>query len=293
MMSSTDPAASQRAKRQRRAGDRRFLAAAIAAAAGMIACAFLLGLAIATTADMLRHFAIDSTFDDRVPYPMFWGPGTLGYLWTLGFVGLAAGSSAASHLLDAYRGGELQPRILASLAACAVAVAVVVNAPTWLDPLQVGVNLDPVFHEDTPWDAFEWIAYYADIWFPILISVIAGLVVAFSIRHYGRLRRQIADRNRLLAEGRRTTGAITAASVRTTTNDQGQRSTVGVEVTVKFTDHHGVHRWVTRFSRGRSAMPATGFMAVLFDPLRPSLDHLIFVSFHRDPTPAEWIGPEL
>ncbi|MFC3491085.1 hypothetical protein [Glycomyces rhizosphaerae] len=292
-MSTTDPAASQRAKRQRRAGDRRFLRGAIAAAAGMVAFAFLFGLGIATTVDMLRHFAIDSTFDDRLPYPMFWGPGTLGFLWILGLGGLIAGSSAASHLLDAYRGGELQPRILASLAAGAVAVAVVVDAPTWLDPLEVGVTLDPVFHEDTPWGAAEWIAYYADRWFPALALVIAGLVVAFSIRHYRRLRRQIADRNRLLREGRRTMGTITDAAQRTTTNDQGQRSVVGVEVTVKFTDDRGVDRWVIRFSRGRSALPGRGFAAVLFDPLRPSVDDLIFVSFYPDPTPAEWIGPEI
>jgi MFS family permease len=288
-----DPSASRRAKRQRRAGDRRFLAAAIAVAAVMVACAFLLGLAIATTADMLRHFSIDSSFDDREPFPMFWGVGTIGYLWILGTFGLVVGSTMAAHLIDVYRGGEQQPRILASLAACAVAVAVVVDAPTWLAPLAVGVNLDPVFHEDTPWNAFEWIAYYADLWLPTLVVVIAGLVVAYSVRHYRRLRRQLSDRDRLLAEGRRTGGVVTGVTVRTTVNDQGQRSVVGADVTVMFIDVHGVERWVTRFSSDRSAMPGTGFAEVLFDPLRPGDQDLIFVSFHPEPAPAEWIGPEI
>ncbi|GAA2139816.1 hypothetical protein [Glycomyces algeriensis] len=292
-MSTMDPADVQRAKRRQREGDRRFLAWAIAAAMLMTGCAALFGLAVATTANMLRHSIIDSVFDERLPFPTFWGPGTLGYLWSIGMIGTLIGSIAASSLLDSYRGGEQQPRILASLATCAAAVAVVANAPTWLDPLEVGVAADPVFHEDEAWSVFGWIAYYADIWLPGLAVAIAGLVVAHAIRHYGRLRLQIADRGRLLMEGRCTKGAVTAMVLRTATNDQGQRSIAGTEVTVRFTDAHGVERWVTRFSRGRTGLPARGFAEVLFDPVRPGDDHLVFVAFHSDPAPPEWIGPEL
>ncbi len=292
-MSTMDPIASQRAKRRRRAGDRRFLAAAIAGTAAMVAGAFMFGLAVATTAEMLRHFSIGSYFDERVPYPTFWGVGTIGYLWTVGFSGLVLGSSVATHLFDAYRGGEKQPRMLAPLAVCAVALAVVVDSPTWLGPLDVGVNRDPVFHEDTTWSALEWIAYYADRWFPAVVVVIAGLVVVLSVRHNRRLRLQLAERDRLLAEGRRARGVVTGVTVRTTVNDQGQRSVVGADVTVRFADDHGVQRWVTRFSKDRSAMPGTGFVEVLFDPLRPGDQDRIFVSLYPGPAPAEWIGPTL
>jgi hypothetical protein len=292
-MSTMDPAEVQRAKRRQREGDPRFLAWAIAVAAVMTGCAAMFGLAIAATADMMRHSIIDSVFDDRLPLPMFWGPGTLGYLWSVGMIGTLAGSIVASWLLDMYRGGEQQPRILASLATCAAAVAIVANAPTWLDPLEVGVEVDPVFHEDEPWSIFGWIAYYAEIWLPVLALAIAGLVVAHAIQHYGRLRRQIADRGRMLAEGRRTKGAVTEMVLRTATNDQGQRSITGTEVTVRFSDAHGVERWVTRVSRGRTGLPARGFAEVLFDPRRPGDDHLIFVAFHPDPDPPEWIGAEL
>lgn len=290
-MSTTDPNDALRAKRLRRTGDPRFLVAAIAVSAVVAVSAVLLGLAIAATAEMLRHFAIDSTFDDRVPFPTFWGHGTLGYLWTLGTAGTLTGSIAVSSLFGAYRGGEQQPRLLASLTACAIATAVMADAPTWLEPLQVGIKLDPEFHEDTPWSVFGWIAYYADIWFPGIVLLIAVLVVAHSIRHYRRLRSQIADRERLFVDGRRTKGVVTGVALRTTVNDQGQRSILGSEVTVKFTDHLGVERWVMRFNRGRAAIPA--FPEVLFDPVRPGDDDLIFVSFHPDPTPPDWIGTPL
>lgn len=289
-MSTIDPADAQRTKRLQRAGDRRFLAWAVVVGAVMAAGAFLLGLAIASTADLLRHFTIDSTFDDRVPYPMFWGAATLGILWSLGMAGTLIGSMTGTWLIDTYRGGEQQPRILTSLAACAVAAAVVLDAPTWLAPLEVGVERDPVFHEDKPWSVFGWAAYYADLWVPGLAVVIAGLVVAYAIQHYRALRHQIADRSRLLREGRRTRGAVTGVKLRTTTNDQGQRSIVGADVTVRFTDAHGAERWVVRFSRGRASIPSIGFAQVLFDPQRPGEDELIFVSFHPDPTPPEWIG---
>jgi hypothetical protein len=293
MMSTIDPAAARRERRARRAGDRRVLAGALCGATVMTACAVLLGLAVGETADLLRDSAINSSFDEREPYPVFWGIGTIGLLWTLGAFGTMLGSLAATALLDAYHGGEPQPRILPPVAVGAVAIAVAANAPTWLDPLAVGIRLDPVFHEDEPWGPFAWIAYWADLWVPALALAIAGLVVAYAERHRRRLRRLLADRDRLLADGRRTRGVITDAAFRTAVNDQGQRSVVGVEVTVKYSDDHGVERWVSRFSHDRTAMPATGFADVLFDPVRPGVDRLVFVAFHRDPDPADWIGPAI
>jgi hypothetical protein len=292
-MSTVDPADAKRSLRRQRNGDQRYLAGAIACAAGLVAGAFLLGLAFAETAEMMRHSIIDSTFDDRDPYPLYWGVGTFSYLWIGGISGVIAGGSTATWLLDQYRGGERQPRTLAVLGVCTVAIAVVANSMTWLEPLAVGTSVDPVFHEDTAWGAPAWIAYYADLWFPALAIAVAGLVALHAVRHHRRLRHQIADRDRLLAQGRRTRGAVTGAAFRTTTNDQGQRSTVGVEVTVTFTDDREVRRWVSRFAHGRKAMPVTGFAEVLFDPDRPGADELIFVALDPDPSPPEWIGPEI
>lgn len=290
-MSTIDPVAARRATRLRRAGDRRFLAAATACAAVVAVCAFLLGLGIAEIANMLRHSMIDSVFDDRTPMPTFWGIGTIGYLWALGPIGTIAGSAAAAWLLDAYRGGEPQPPMLAPIATCAVAVAVVLNARTWLAPLEVGVRLDPVFHEDEGWGVFGWIAYYADLWFPALVAVVAVLVVVFAIGHRRRLRRQLADRDRLLVTGRRVKGTVTEVAVRTAANDQGHLSVVGAKVTVKFSDDQGSERWVTRSSRDRNTISGTA--EVLFDPRRPGDDSLIFVALLRDPLPADWLGTSI
>jgi hypothetical protein len=120
--------------------------------------------------------------------------------------------------------------------------------------------------------------------------VIAALVTGYAIKYNRRLRRQIADRNRLLTEGRKVPGAITDVSIRTSQNDQGHRSVVGADVVVKFTDLQGTDRWVTRRAENRSAIPTSDTALVLFDPLRPEADDLIFVAFEPDPLPSDWIG---
>jgi hypothetical protein len=59
---------------------------------------------------------------------------------------------------------------------------------------------------------------------------------------------------------------------------------------VKFTDANGTDRWVKRRSTNRSAMPGPGVAMVLFDPLQPGDEDLIFVAFTAEPTPPDWIG---
>ncbi|WP_426247349.1 hypothetical protein [Nocardioides sp. LHG3406-4] len=65
---------------------------------------------------------------------------------------------------------------------------------------------------------------------------------------------------------------------------------VGADVVVKYADIQGVERWVTRRTRDHASMPGDGRVQVLFDPLQPDRDDLVFVSFHRDPHPTEWVG---
>ncbi len=121
--------------------------------------------------------------------------------------------------------------------------------------------------------------------------VIAALTTAYAVRHNRRLRTQIADRNRLLTAGRRIDGTITNVAVQTSKNDQGQTRVVGAEVIVKFTDLHGTERWFTRRTTSRSEIPSsTTGVQVLFDPLHPEDDDLIFVAFYPDPRPGDWIG---
>lgn len=266
------------------------LVGAIIGAVAQAVCAFVLGRGIGALVEVLRHTFTDSVFDERVPYPTYWGPATIGILLVVGGIGMVVAAGVTWSLVDRYRGGEKRPALLAPLGVSAVAAGVVVDSRSWIKPLEVGTKVDTAFHTDESWSVFGWIAYYADIWFPALLVVIAVLFVVFGIKHNRRLKQQIADRTRLLTEGRRVEGEITEVTIRTSQNDQGQRTIVGADIVVKFADAHGTDRWVTRRSNDRSAMPGTGYAEVLFDPMRASEEDLIFVAFHRDPAPGDWIG---
>ncbi|WP_344177477.1 hypothetical protein [Kribbella lupini] len=287
-----DPVAARRAQRLSRQGQPKFLAGAIVAGIAQLGAAFCCGLAIGTMVDLLRSGVIDSSFADNDPAvdSGFLGLATLPVLLVVGVFGLMLTGGVTRHLIAAYTGGEKQPIRQTPVVVLAVAAGVLADTTTWTTPLQVGTKVDPVFHEDESWSAFGWVMYRADVWLPALLLVIAALVTVYAIKHNRRLRRQIADRNRLLTEGRKVTGAITDLSIRTSQNDQGQRSVVGADVVVKFTDLQGTDRWVTRRAENRSAIPTADTALVLFDPLHPEADDLVFVAFQPDPLPGDWIG---
>ncbi|MEV6413188.1 hypothetical protein [Kribbella sp. NPDC051718] len=289
-MSTVDPAAERRAKQQRYVGQPGMLVAAVVFAVVQVGCAAVLGLGIGAMADFIRHSIIDSVFDDRDVFPDFWGPATMGIALTVGIIGTIAAAGLSSMFLQRYRGGEKQPSVLAPIGLVAVAVAVTIHAQSWTEPLEVGTQIDPSFHTDEDWGVFSWIAYYADIWLPALLIVIAVLVVWYAIKYNRRLRLQIANRNRLLTQGRRVAGTITQVTVVTSQNSEGHKTTVGADIVVKFTDANGTDRWVKRRSTNRSAMPGPGVALVLFDPLQPGDENSIFVAFTADPTPPDWIG---
>jgi hypothetical protein len=285
-----DPAAVRRAKQERYVGRPGVLVGAVVFAVLQVACAGVLGVGIGVMADFVRHSIIDSVFDDREVFPSFWGPATMVILLVVGTFGLMAAAVVSSMMMQRYRGGEKQPSILAPVGAVAVAIAVTIHAQTWTEPLDVGTQIDPAFQTNEDWGVFSWIAYYANIWVPALLIAIAALVVRYAIKRNRRLRLQIANRNRLLTEGRRVVGTITEVTVVTSQDSDGHRTTVGADITVKFTDANGTDRWVKRRSTDRSAMPGPGVAMVLFDPLQPGDEDLIFVAFTADPTPTDWIG---
>lgn len=292
-MSTVDPIAARRAKRQQRTGRPGFLVGAIIGGVAQLGAAVCLGLAIGVMVEMLRSDVTNSFFadDDPVMEDGFLGLATMPVLFTVGTFGLVVISAITRYLIGAYRGGEKQPILQTPATVWAVAAGVFLSARSWKAPNDVGMKIDPVFHEDKSWSTFGWIMYRADIWLPALAVVIAVLTTLYAVKHNRRLRAQIADRNRLLTAGRKVPGQITNIAVRTSQNDEGQRSVVGAEVVVKFTDLQGTERWVTRQARNRSAMPTTtDAVLVLFDPQRPEADDLIFVSFTPDPLPGDWIG---
>ncbi|MET7281146.1 hypothetical protein ABZS29_23110 [Kribbella sp. NPDC005582] len=292
-MSTVDPIVARRAKRLSRAGRPGLLVGAIIAGVAQLGAALCTGLAIGSIVDLLRDGLINSVFADNEPGTKgFLGLGTIPVLFIVGTFGLIVAAATAHYLLDLYRGGEKQLMLRTPAVLWAVALGLFLDSRSWTDPLAVGTAVDPVFHEDDDtWGTFTWVMYRADIWLPVLAVVIAALTTVYAIRHNRRLSTQIADRNRLLAAGRTVTGTITNIDVRTSQNDQGHRSVVGADVIVKFTDLQGTDRWVTRRTTNRSEIPtATTATQVLFDPLHPEDDNLIFVAFYADPRPGDWIG---
>jgi hypothetical protein len=290
-VSTVDPIAARRAKRVQRAGRPGFLIGALIAGVVQVLAACCLGLGISMGIEGFRLSILDSIFADNDPVgDGFLGVATIPVVAVMGTFGLIVSGLTCSHLLDVYRGGEKRPVLMGPITLWVITAGIFLDSRGWTDPLSVGEQLDPVFHEDHGWSSFGWVMYYAEIWLPALFVVIALLATLYAVKHNARLRKQIAERNRLLAEGRKVTGQITDVTVRTTTNDQGQRSTVGAQVIVKFTDLQGTDRWVTRHVQGREAVPSMGEALVLFDPLRPDAVDAIFVAFVPDPLPGDWIG---
>jgi hypothetical protein len=290
-MGVTDPVVARRERRRRFEGRPALRVSAIGAAALAVVCAAALGVAVGELAEDFRHSVIDSVFDDRESGPTFWGAGTLAYLWMLGTFGLLASTALANWSVRAYRGGERPPVVLVPVLFAVVAAVVTEGATKWLQPLDVGTRVDPVFHKDVPWNAGAWVAYAADVWFPVVVIIVAAAVIVGAVLHNRQLRAQRMLRTRLLKDGRQAPGTMTHVTPRTATNDVGQRSVIGATVDVRFTDDDGVERLVSRYTTERTLTPGMGGVEVLYDPLDPADERSIFIAFVSDPLPSEWVGP--
>jgi hypothetical protein len=288
-MSATDPVVARRERIRRFEGRPALLVSAIGAAALAVACAAALGIMIGDLAEDIRHSVIDSVFDDRESGPTFWGLGTPAYLWILGTFGLLGSTALANWSIRAYRGGERPPAVLVPVLFAVVAATVAASAARWLEPLAVGTRVDPVFHKDLPWNAGAWVAYAADVWFPVVVIIVAVLVIVGAVVRSRRLRAQRMRRTRLLKDGRRAPGTMTHVAPRTATNDVGQRTVIGATVDVLFVDDEGAERRVSRYTTERNLTP--GRVEVLYDPLDPADERSTFLAFVRDPLPSEWVGP--
>ncbi|GAA0612030.1 hypothetical protein HPO96_22500 [Kribbella sandramycini] len=287
-MSTIDPSAARRLKRQQYAGRPGVLIAAVIATAAQVGFAVATGLGIGAFAETMRHTFLDAGYDITEPWPRFFGPATMGILLAAGAVGLCVSGLIAATLIDRYRGGEKTIALLSPLAFSATAAGVVISSRNWAEPT-LEEPLLPGMEESVA--GGNWIGENAQYWVPALAVLVAVLVVLWSIRYNRRLRSQITERTRLLESGRQVPGAITSVTIRTTSDEQGRKSVTGADLVIKFSDLQGTERWVTRRTSNRSEIPGVGgFATVLFDPLKPGADESIFVTFQSDPAPGDWIG---
>ncbi len=127
--------------------------------------------------------------------------------------------------------------------------------------------VDPTFGHDETWGIGTWIWYTSVWWLPGLLTVVTALaLVAGGATRVGRGNRR-ARLTDVMANGRRTTGEVTAISGGTTPD----ASRTLLRWTFAFVDLHGVRRWVERtegFTHG-AAPVLGGTVTVLYDPARP------------------------
>ncbi|MFF2844724.1 DUF3592 domain-containing protein [Streptomyces sp. NPDC058001] len=118
------------------------------------------------------------------------------------------------------------------------------------------------------WGVGAWLSWTSQYWVPALLTLYVVLRIAVSTRiRRARARRESRARE-VMATGTRTQGVIT--DVTETGVEIHHRP--HIQFVVKFTDHEGVDRWVTKSGTvPRTGIPATGTPAtVWFDPATPA-----------------------
>lgn len=127
-----------------------------------------------------------------------------------------------------------------------------------------------------------------DGWWLVPTGLAAAAVLLFAVGTAYRARRRAQQRvlARLVTEGRITAGRIVEISE----IDPSSGGLLG-PVTVTFTDHAGVDRWVTKSGQWtRAELPATGDPAsVIYDPADPSDESRIWVAPEGSTTAADFL----
>lgn len=175
----------------------------------------------------------------------------------------------------AWTGGRLSFPVVGPLTIwlAGLAAGLAFGVHRWPAPLTIGVRTDPAFGEDEPWSAVDWALYRAGGWIPwIAVALaLASLAVGVVVRRRAAARRRTLDR--LLVQGWRARGDVTAIPTLT------EGSALVADWTVHFVDRLGTDRWFTSTGRfPRDDLPVRGdLVSVLYDPTAPGDMHRIFV----------------
>ncbi|GGZ22284.1 hypothetical protein GCM10010387_14300 [Streptomyces inusitatus] len=176
--------------------------------------------------------------------------------------------------LAARIGLNLQEALSTAVVAVGIALGFFFGARSfWTPAPEPGVFVDASGLPGEEWGAAAWLAWTSRYWVPALLLSVAVLRIVLSLL-YERVRRRRAARTReVLATGRRTRGEVTEAAA-TGTEIMGRPR---IRFVVKFTDHTGIDRWVTKTGLfDRAAPPRPGDRAVVwFDPAAPGDERAI------------------
>lgn len=140
-------------------------------------------------------------------------------------------------------------------------------------PPEVGTKLDPTFNQPEPWGFGAWVAYGAPYVVPVVIVIIAAVMALLRMRTI----RKAKYLTQLAASGMRREGVVTDVS-------GGSVEVNGhplITFTVRFVDHLGVTRFVTK----RKPVPVSQTprldqrVIVFFDPAHVDEENRIAIGF--------------
>lgn len=195
-------------------------------------------------------------------------------LWAL-FTGVIVGSimgAGLQHALTRRIGVRMAMGTVTATGLAAVAIGILTGARwSWVRPETVGTLSDGTY-----WSIGAWVAWTSQFWAPAVLVMIAAAVLVGELQG-ARGRKQRRDRiDRALQHGVNAVGAVTDVQ------DTGViiMNRPRVTLTVRFTDHLGVERWVTTTQTVPwTTLPRVGDAAnVRFDPADPSNQETIIVS---------------
>lgn len=269
-MSTIDPIRLQRERALARQGSPAAAAGLVLGALVVLVAGALSGWAMTGLVETSRESQLNSIFADAPPASMTWVWGA-----SVGPILCFAGGGIMTAAAKAYTGVLLTFPVVGPLTIGLVGAAVgtAFGVRAWVPPVTVGVRTDPVFGDDEVWSTFDWVMYHATTWLPLLVAALAlvSLVVGIAARRRKAVRRGELDR--LVVEGQRVIGDVTAIPTLT------EGSALLAPWTVHFIDRSLTDRWVTSHGKfPRDDLPKVGDrVTVLYDPAAPGDKHRIYV----------------
>ena len=272
IMSTIDPAQVRRAKEAARQGS---VGAAIGVVLGnvlMLAGGAFSGIGAAgdTFLGNFRDRALNHFFSDSFG-PSGWELAALPIGIVLPIIAMFVLTAAAKAYTGTLMSFPVVGPLTVWLAGFSVGFAYWVRQ--WPEPHTVGVRTDTAFGDDEPWSSSDWGWYHADGWLPWI--PVAATLISLAVGIAAR-RRKVAKRrelDRLVREGWRTQGDVTAIPSLT------EGSALLTQWTVHFVDLNGTDRWVTSTGKfPRDDLPRVGdFVSVLYDQAAPGDKRRIYL----------------
>jgi len=169
-MSTIDPAVAREERARSRQGSPRVATFALLLLILGATGAVVAGLGFGFMVNDLRDSALSSVFAETGTNVPAAAPALV--VAVLGIAGLPFGVVQ----LQAYRGRRDAGWWALGVGVACFAACVALSIAWWTEPLEVGVAVDPVFHDDEAWSAWGWVMYSSNLWLPVVLFALAAAV---------------------------------------------------------------------------------------------------------------------